>query len=236
MNKWNRISIVFIVANLIGFSQTHPLPHFVQNNKCAYISPLSQAPESTVHQSGSASTGTMGGRQPSGRLACCFMTWCAATSPLSKMRRSLRDVCSLEGKSLQVWLVLVSLIYSLLLIIGFLCSSSLLTALCKLFSLLLPPDCQQLIKWCLSPRPSDRPTLEQIFDHPWMRATSSKDTKTDGGGITLHAISPDSSSSTNSSKESLWWTHHVLWGGHFADLWTSGSLVSLQEWELKSAE
>ncbi|KAL0968010.1 hypothetical protein UPYG_G00261010 [Umbra pygmaea] len=63
-------------------------------------------------------------------------------------------------------------------------------------------ECQQLIKSCLCLRPSDRPTLEQIFDHPWMRATT-KDSKTEGCDITLHTINPDSSSSTNSSKESL---------------------------------
>ncbi|XP_010903079.1 serine/threonine-protein kinase pim-3 [Esox lucius] len=63
-------------------------------------------------------------------------------------------------------------------------------------------ECQQLIKLCLCLRPSDRPTLEQIFDHPWMRATTN-DSKTEGCDITLHKISPDSSSSTNSSKESL---------------------------------
>ncbi|KAJ7997651.1 hypothetical protein DPEC_G00214340 [Dallia pectoralis] len=63
-------------------------------------------------------------------------------------------------------------------------------------------ECQQLIQLCLCLRPSDRPTLEQILDHPWMRATTN-DSKTDGCDVTLHKIHLDSSSSTNSSKESL---------------------------------
>lgn len=62
-------------------------------------------------------------------------------------------------------------------------------------------DCQQLIKWCLSIRPSDRPTLEQIFEHPWMRPAEVS--KTEENDIRLRTIDTDTSS-TNSSKESLW--------------------------------
>ncbi|TWW64549.1 Serine/threonine-protein kinase pim-3 [Takifugu flavidus] len=67
-------------------------------------------------------------------------------------------------------------------------------------------ECQQLIKWCLALRPSDRPTLEQICDHPWMRVTSESPKSPEepvAGDIRLRTIDTDSSSSTNSSKESL---------------------------------
>lgn len=68
------------------------------------------------------------------------------------------------------------------------------------------PECQQLIKWCLALRPSDRPTLEQICDHPWMRVTTESPKSPEepvAGDIRLRNIDTDSSSSTSSSKESL---------------------------------
>lgn len=102
-----------------------------------------------------------------------------------------------------------------------------------------PSECQQLIKWCLALRPSDRPSLEQIADHPWMRALSSLPVETpkpEGedhrqpatGNIRLRTIDTDSLSSTRSSKESLWdleraahsQTWDSCWGGTV--IWTEG--------------
>ncbi|XP_040019828.1 serine/threonine-protein kinase pim-3 [Gasterosteus aculeatus] len=57
-------------------------------------------------------------------------------------------------------------------------------------------ECQQLIGRCLSQQPSDRPTLEQILLHPWV--TCGEGPQVDSDGVTLHAITPDSSSSQQS--------------------------------------
>ncbi|NXY19654.1 PIM3 kinase, partial [Atrichornis clamosus] len=33
----------------------------------------------------------------------------------------------------------------------------------------LSPECQHLIRWCLSIHPSDRPSLEDLFNHFWLQ-------------------------------------------------------------------
>ncbi|KAF0029588.1 hypothetical protein F2P81_018693 [Scophthalmus maximus] len=88
-------------------------------------------------------------------------------------------------------------------------------------------ECQQLIKWCLALRPSDRPTLEQICDHPWMRAAAESPKSPEepvAGDIRLRTIDTDSSTFEKSSSvdwgyastASIWFLylstiHPVLW-------------------------
>uniref|UniRef100_A0A3B4A3G7 Serine/threonine-protein kinase n=1 Tax=Periophthalmus magnuspinnatus TaxID=409849 RepID=A0A3B4A3G7_9GOBI len=64
-------------------------------------------------------------------------------------------------------------------------------------------ECQQLIGWCLSLQPTERPTLEQILVHPWITGTKSH--QTERCEITLHSLTDPSTSpsSTSSSQDSV---------------------------------
>ncbi|KAM9501969.1 LOW QUALITY PROTEIN: serine/threonine-protein kinase pim-1-like [Guaruba guarouba] len=46
-------------------------------------------------------------------------------------------------------------------------------------------ECQHLIRWCLSMRACDRPSLEDVFNHPWLQTPLPRDT----AALHLHSLS-----------------------------------------------
>ncbi|XP_029012890.1 serine/threonine-protein kinase pim-1 [Betta splendens] len=74
-----------------------------------------------------------------------------------------------------------------------------------LFRRRISTECQQLIKWCLSLRPADRPSFEDIFNHSWMQGTSSSvvqapvQTEKATTEIRLHSISHEPAAFTSSA-------------------------------------
>nr|XP_006628558.1 PREDICTED: serine/threonine-protein kinase pim-1-like [Lepisosteus oculatus] len=64
-----------------------------------------------------------------------------------------------------------------------------------LFRRRISAECQQLIKLCLSLRPSERPSFEDIINHPWMQGAS---VPADSTEIRLHSLTHEPTSFTAS--------------------------------------
>ena len=61
-------------------------------------------------------------------------------------------------------------------------------------------ECQDIIRKCLKVRPSDRPSLRELLNHPWMTSTSLPESSS--SSVTPKSASPTDSTGSATSSES----------------------------------
>lgn len=65
-----------------------------------------------------------------------------------------------------------------------------------------PSDAEHLIRWMLSFNPEDRPTIEQVLNHPWLQAPSSSSSSSPSSTSPTPTMSSSSMSASSSNSES----------------------------------